>query len=363
MKNKTKYIINKLLKLFLIIFISIFIYEFYIDLQTQESEADITSEENDKNINSNSIEDVLENSFNSVVGISKLKNNGTSIFLMNASEDLGLGTGIIVSKKGYILTNQHVSGDSSCYVTLPSGNVSKATVIWSDKDIDLSIIKVSEKFKNCANLGNSENTKIGENVYAIGNPIGYEFQRTVTGGIISALNRTIKIQENDDYIYMSNLIQTDATINPGSSGGPLTDMSGNVIGINSVKITSAEGMGFAVPINIVKPIIEKLDSTGKFSEAYLGIFAYDSSIIPYMDSSIELKNGIYIEKINEDGPANGTELKVGDIITKIDDKAMNKMSDLQEYLYSKNPKDTINITINRKGKEKIISIELSEKTK
>ena len=361
MKRKSKYIIKRMFKLFLVVFISIFIYQFYINLQTQISEADIISDENDKDINSNSVEDVLENSFNCVVGISKLKDNGTSIFLMNASQDLGLGTGIVVSKNGYILTNQHVSGDSTCYVTIPTGNVAKAKVIWSDKDLDLSIIKVNQKFSNYANLGDSEEIKIGENVYAIGNPIGYEFQRTVTAGVISALNRTIKLEENNNYIYMSNLIQTDATINPGNSGGPLINKEGKIIGINSVKITSAESMGFAIPINIVKPIIEKIDSTGKFSEAYLGIFAYDSSIIPYMNKNINLKNGIYIEKINEDGPANGTELKVSDIITKIDDKEVTKMSDLQEYLYSKNPNDTINITINRNGKEKNISVQLEER--
>lgn len=362
MKNKSKYIIKKIFKLILIIFISIIIYEFYIDLQTQTSEADFMTEQNN-NINNNSIEDVLENSFNSVVGISRLKNNGSSVFLVNASKDLGLGTGIIVSKNGYILTNEHVSGDSTCYVTLLTGNVIKANVIWYDKDLDLSIVKVNEKFSNCANLGNSEEIKIGEGVYAIGNPIGYEFQRTVTSGIISALNRTIKFQENDDYIYMSNLIQTDATINPGNSGGPLINKEGEVIGINCVKITSAEGIGFAIPINIIKPIIEKLDLTGNFKEAYLGIFAYDSSVIKYMDSSLNLKNGIYVEKIDENGPANGTELKIGDIITKIDNKLVSKMSDLQEYIYTKNPKDIVNLTINRKGKEKIIKIELIERDK
>lgn len=360
MKNKIKYIIKKIFKLFLIIFITILIYQFYIDLQTQTSKADITID-NNKDINNNSITDILENSFNSVVGVSKLKDNGSSIFLMNAAQDLGLGTGIIVSKNGYILTNEHVSGSSSCYVTLPNGNVSKAKTVWSDKNLDLSIIKVNEKFDTCADLGNSDDIKIGEKVYAIGNPIGYEFQRTVTFGIISALNRTVKLEEESKYVYMSNLIQTDATINPGNSGGPLINENGKIIGINSIKITSADGMGFAIPVNIVKAIIQKLDSTGTFKEAYLGIFAYDSSIIPYMDSSIDLKNGIYIENIKEDGPAYGTELKVGDIITKIDDKIINKMSDLQEYLYSKNPKDIINITVNRKGKEKVISIELSEK--
>lgn len=361
MKKKTEYIIKKIFKLFLIVLITILVYGFYIDLQTQISEADISKEENDKN--KDSITDILETSFHSVVGISKLKNNGNSIFLVNANEELGLGTGIIVSKNGYILTNEHVSGSSSCYVTLPNGNVSKGKVIWSDKEIDLSIVKVEEKFSNYADIGDSEELKIGEEAYAIGNPIGYEFQRTVTSGIISALNRTIKLQEENDYIYMSNLIQTDATINPGNSGGPLVNKNGKVIGINSVKITSAEGIGFAIPINIVKPVIEKLNSTGTFNEAYLGIFAYDSSVIPYVDNTISIKNGVYIEKISENGPAYGTELKVGDIITKIDDKVINKMSELQEYIYSKNPGDTINLTVNRKNKEKIISIELSKKNK
>ena len=321
------------------------------------------------------------------VGISKLKDNGTSVFLMNAENDLGLGTGIIVSKKGYILTNEHVSGDRNCYVTMPNGNITKADVIWYDKNLDLSILKVNEKIESSANLGNSEDTKIGEEVYAIGNPIGYEFQRTVTYGVISALNRTIKLEENNDYVYMSNLIQTDATINPGNSGGPLINKQGQIIGINSVKITSADGIGFAIPINIVKPIIQKLDSTGKFEEAYLGIFTYDSAVIPYLNKSLNIKKGVYIEKIYEDGPAENSELKDGDIlkkgvyiekiyedgpaanselkdgdiITKIDETEINKMSELQEYLYSKNPNDKINILLNRNGKEKSINIELGKR--
>lgn len=360
--KKAKYIMKKMLKLFLIIFISVFIYAFYMNLQAMDNnEKEI--EQMPTDLNNNSVEDILENNFNSVVGISKLKDNGTSIFLMNAANDLGLGTGIIVSKKGYILTNEHVSGDKDCYVTMPNGNVTKAEVVWYDKNLDLSILKINEKINSYAYLGNSEDTKIGEEVYAIGNPIGYEFQRTVTFGIISALNRTIKLEENNDYVYMSNLIQTDATINPGNSGGPLVNKQGQVVGINSVKITSAEGMGFAIPINIVKPIIEKLDSNGKFEEAYLGIFTYDSAVIPYLNKNINIKNGIYIEKIYEDGPAYNSELKEGDIITKIDDRQINKMSDLQEYIYSKSSNENINITINRNGKEKNISLKLEKRDK
>ena len=358
--EKAKYILKKMLKLFCIIFISIFIYSFYMNLQAEEHDTSVI-ESKPKDLNNNSIEDILENNFNSVVGISRLKDNGTSVFLMNAANDLRLGTGIIVSKNGYILTNEHVSGDNNCYVTMPNGKVIKADVIWYDKNLDLSIIKVNEKIESFANLGNSDDSKIGEEVYAIGNPIGYEFQRTVTFGIISALNRTIKLEENNDYVYMSNLIQTDATINPGNSGGPLVNKKGQIIGINSVKITSADGIGFAIPINIVKPIIEKLNLSGKFEEAYLGIFAYDSSVIPYLNKDIEINKGVYIEKIYEDGPANQSELKEKDIITKIDNKEINKMSDLQEYLYTKNPNDKINIIIIRNGKEKNIDITLEKR--
>ena len=347
MKNKCKYIIKKITKLFLIIIITIVIYQLYINLQTQVSEADATTSKNNKDSNNNSITDTLENSFNSVVGVSKLKDNGTSVFLMNASQDLGLGTGIIVSKNGYILTNEHVSGSSSCYVTLSNGNVSKAKTIWSDDNLDLSIVKVNEKFNVSANLGDSNNIKIGESVYAIGNPIGYEFQRTVTAGIVSALDRTVKLEEDNNYIYMSNLIQTDATINPGNSGGPLIKPDGTVIAVNSVKITSADGIGFAVPINVIKPVVQKFVETGNFEEATIGIFAYDKNVIPYLNNGIKFENGIYVEEVTKNSSAENSDIKKGDIITKIDGKEINKMNELKEYIYTKNPGDEINLTILR----------------
>ena len=193
--------------------------------------------------------------------IIKVKNKGNTIFLKEGTSELGLGTGFIVTSEGYIVTNQHVSGDknSTCYVTLEDGRNYEATVVWADSDIDLSVVKINAKNLEFLKLGDSENIKIAQKVYAIGNPIGYEFQRTVTSGIISGLERTIKIEENDKNYYMENLIQTDATINLGNSGGPLINENGEVIGINSVKITTAEGIGFAIPINNVKPIIKKLE--------------------------------------------------------------------------------------------------------
>ena len=127
---------------------------------------------------------------------------------------------------------------STCYITLENGKVYNGNVIWSDEDIDLSIVKINAKMLKTITLGDSETVKVAQQVFAIGNPIGYEFQRTVTGGIISAVDRTIKIEEENNVSYMENLLQTDATINPGNSGGPLINLNGEVIGINTVKITS-----------------------------------------------------------------------------------------------------------------------------
>ena len=220
------------------------------------------------------IQEKIEQINHAVVGISKLRNTESTIFRTESTSELGLGSGILVSEKGYILTNAHVAGGkySNCYVTLDLGNQYKADVIWSDNNLDLAILKISGGLFPYAQIGNSEEIKIASEVYAIGNPIGYEFQKTVTKGIVSAKDRTIKFTENNQEIYMSNLIQTDATINPGNSGGPLINANGEVVGINTIKITSAEGIGFAVPINLVKPILAKLEQTNQFEEASLGIF-------------------------------------------------------------------------------------------
>lgn len=264
---------------------------------------------------------------------------------------------------GYILTNQHVCGNkySTCYVTLENGKLYSGNVVWADSAIDLAIVKINAKSLKNVKFGDSENIRVGEQVYAIGNPIGYEFQRTVTSGIISAVNRTIKIEENGTENYMENLIQTDATINPGNSGGPLINLNGEVIGVNTIKITSAEGIGFAVPINIIKPIVEKLVNNKEFEEAYLGIFGYDENVIPYLNSSIDFEGGVYIAQIVLDGPANGSGLKVGDIITKIDNTSINKMCELRQYIYSKNPNDEVTLYINRNNKEYSLKIKLGRK--
>lgn len=369
MKKKSHLFRNIIFFLILSILLLIFAYYLYITYNnieiTPEYDTSKVSTSDNAYFSTNEISnipDMLENVSNCVVGISKIKSHSNSIFSMNSLSDLGIGTGIIVSSNGYVLSNCHVTGEklSTCYVTLENGYTYDATVLWCNSELDLSISKINTTNLNYVKLGDSSKVKSGENVYAIGNPIGYEFRRTITSGIISATNRTIRIEENDSISYMTDLIQTDASINPGNSGGPLILSTGEVIGINSVKITSAEGIGFAVPINVVKPVIEKYVSTDSFDEAYLGIYAYNKEIIPYISSS-NVPNGIYIASINEDSPAYSSGIKVGDIITSIDDKSFNNMIELREYIFRKNPGDNISINISRGYITKNFNIVLGSK--
>lgn len=368
-KGKTKEYIKTIIIVILLAIISVLLYNMYINIDISNYETSeyksskIQQTANVEETTTQDVTNVIEKASESVVGISKLQDNGSSIFLKNSTSELAIGTGIIISEDGYILTNQHVSGNkySTCYVTLPNGKEYNANVIWADEDIDISIIKINAKGLTTANIGDSDKIKVGNQVYAIGNPIGFEFQRTVTSGIISAKDRTIKIEDEQKLTYMEDLIQTDATINLGNSGGPLIKSDGTVIGINTVKITTAEGIGFAIPINIVKPIISKIIEKGTFEEANIGIFAYDKEVIPYLDSNLKFDNGIYVAQVNIDGPASKSGLKEGDIITKIDNIELNKMSELRSYIYLKSPNEEINLTVLRNNKKINISVKLGKK--
>ncbi len=334
-------------------------------VQSTIKEQTVESEEE----NSKKVADVIEETTEKVVGISKLKNAGSTILSKSTENELGLGTGIIVSENGYILSNEHVTGSkfSKCYITLENGSNYDGTVVWSDTDLDLSITKINAKNLKYVELGDSSKIRVGETVYAIGNPIGFEFRRTVTSGIISAKNRTIKLEEENKSSYMTDLIQTDATINPGNSGGPLIYPNGQVIGINTVKISSAEGIGFAIPINIVKPIVESLKNTEDFQEATIGIYAYDKEVVPYLNSNsgsnsnLQLEKGIYVAQITKNGPADNTELKEGDIISSIDSRELNTMNDLREYVYTKKPGEQVIMQIRRGKINKEITLVLGKK--
>lgn len=378
MKKKKKMSNVKRALIIFVILLTIWIFGFYIYITYKNIEIDenrytaqkVQSTLNEQTVekaeeNSKKVADIIEETTQKVVGISKLKNAGNSILSKSTESELGLGTGLIVTEDGYILSNEHVTGSkySKCYITLENGENYDGTVVWSDTDIDLSITKINAKNLSYVNLADSNQIRVGETVYAIGNPIGFEFRRTVTSGIISAKNRTIKIEENDKQAYMTNLIQTDATINPGNSGGPLIYPNGEVIGINTVKISSAEGIGFAIPINIVKPIIESFKNTGNFEEATIGIYAYDKEVIPYLSNNLNnnFQKGIYVAQITKNGPLDNTELKEADIINSIDGKELNTMNDLREYIYTKKPNEEVILQISRGKISKEIRLVLGKK--
>ncbi len=370
-QNKIKRNIAIIIICTIIIITLIYLYDTYQKIEINNSNYEtkkVQSTINEQTVentieNSKTVADVLENTMESVVGISKLKDNGISIFSSNNETLLGLGTGLIVTESGYILSNEHVTGSkySTCYITLENGKKYDGKVVWSDTDLDLSITKIDAKGLKYITLGDSSNIKVGESVYAIGNPIGFEFRRTVTSGIISAKNRSIKLEENNNISYMSDLIQTDATINPGNSGGPLIYPNGEVIGINTVKISSAEGIGFAIPINVVKGVIESFKNTGSFEQTTIGIYAYDKDVIPYLNSNINFSEGIYIAEITKNGPAESAGLKQGDIITEIDSKKLSTMNDLREYIYTKKVGDIVNLQISRGKINRSIDVTLGKK--
>lgn len=371
--NKRKFLKKIIItEVILFVFVGIFfLYKMYQNIEitdnyiVEKNKVSTINEQNVEKIYDKSIStaDMIENVSKSVCGISKLSNAGKSVLSMATETELGLGTGIIVSSDGYILSNSHVTGErfSTCYVTIEEKDTYKGTVVWSDSELDLSLIKIKDNNYLPAKIGNSGKIRVGETVYAIGNPIGYQFRRTVTSGIISALNRTIKLQENDEDVYMSDLIQTDATINPGNSGGPLINTKGEVIGVNSVKITSAEGIGFSIPIDVIKPVVDSFTTKGSFEEANLGIFVFDESVSKYLNLKNRFSSGIYIAQIIKGGPTDGKGLKEGDIIIKIDDKYLNTINDLRQYIFTKKPGDKVVLNINKGKYTKDIEITLGKK--
>lgn len=306
---------------------------------------------------------VAQNAIRSVVGISVLKADGGSVFENSPAQKWGVGTGIIASAKGYIITNHHVAGglNKRIVISLSDGRTIDGITVWADQVLDLAVVKINLPNLTALPMGDSNTAQIGETVIAIGNPLGLQFQSTVTSGIVSALNRTIKIDTDNGANFMEDLIQTDASINPGNSGGPLLNTRGQIIGINTVKVTSAEGIGFAVPINVVKGVIRQFDDRGEFIDPYIGIFAYDREVMPYVDSSVGITKGIYVSNIDDNGPAAKAGLKVGNVIISIDGNEVNTMAQFRSYLYSKRPGETVTLRVQTDGSTQDVSVTLAAK--
>ncbi|MGE5457862.1 MAG: Do family serine endopeptidase [Methanococcaceae archaeon] len=280
-------------------------------------------------------------------------------------EELGSGSGVIISEDGYILTNNHVvENASTVQVKLFDKRTLDATVVGTDPQTDLAVIKIDAGNLQAAYLGNSDDIKVGQWVMAIGNPMS--LASTVTAGIISAKDRNINILNRDNSgTGIEDFIQTDAVINPGNSGGALVDLSGSVIGINSAIATGGSGTyigyGFAIPINLAKTVSKELIATGKVNRGYIGvqIQAVDPSTARAV--GLDKTRGVIVQSIVENGAAAKADIKETDIILKVDGKEVNEPNQLQSLIAQKTAGTTVNLTIWRDGKEMNRSVVLKSR--
>lgn len=289
---------------------------------------------------------VATKSVSTVVGITTLQ--GGNSFLNTPVE--GLGSGVVVDSNGYILTNSHVVGDGNVNrinVLFEDGNQLPGSLLWNDSLLDLAVVKVDGAGFDVAELGNSDLLQVGELAVAIGNPLGLEFQRTVTSGVISGLHRSIRISPS---AVMEDLIQTDASINNGNSGGPLLNSQGQVIGINTAKVQGGEGLGFAIPINLVKPIIENVIDDGSYNSVYIGFTGMD---LEYYERrygvDFDAVSGVVIDGIIPDSPASNAGLAAEDVILEMDDEPIESMSTLRRLLLGYTIGDSAKLLVNRQG--------------
>lgn len=300
----------------------------------------------------------------SVVGVT-VRSVSNTVFGGTSTSD-SEGSGIIYTADGYIVTNYHVIEDaisnqsiSKVYVTLPNSDEEiEASIIGADSVTDIAVIKIQKEGLSAATFDDSNNLKVGELVVAIGNPLGRELAGSITVGYVSALNRTLT---SNGRTY--KLLQTDAAINPGNSGGALVSSSGKVIGINTVKIgaTDVEGIGFAIPSNIAKPIVDELIKNGKIVRPYIGISGI--SLDDNMAKRYNLVKGVYVAKIESSSAAYNAGIKVGDVIVKIDDKEITTIEELNEIKNSKSVGDAVKITVYRDGKNTEINVKLDSDDK
>jgi serine protease Do len=284
----------------------------------------------------------------------------------------GVGSGIAIDNLGHILTNYHVVDHARrLKVTLYDGRTFNAKIIGTDKLTDLAVLKIEHDSNNSssntnnnsdnkaidsipsAELGDSDNLKVGQIVIAVGNPFGLTGGPTVTTGIISSLNRNIEFEDG-----VLELVQTDAAINPGNSGGPLVNTNGEVIAINTAKIPYAHGIGFAVPVNTAKTILQQLIENGKVNRPWLGIttIKINNRIARYY--RLPTNEGALVVKVEEYSPASDSGIRPGDIIEEIDEKRIEEITELSSRIKHKNVNEQTLLSVNRYGRRFTISVTL-----
>ena len=305
-------------------------------------------------------EDVLVNSVDkiskSVVNIASVRMLHDQLFRVFPVE--GVGSGVVIDEKGYILTNNHVIDDAErLKVTLTDGRVLRGKVVGNDEMTDLAVIKVeAEQPLPAAELGNSDDLKAGQIVMAIGNPFGLTGGPAVTAGIVSSLNRSIRARSG-----VLELIQTDAAINPGNSGGPLVNTKGEVIAINTANMPYAQGIGFAVPINTAKLILKELIEKGRVTRPWIGVASM--KVTPQLARyyGLPASEGALIAKVEPYSPADDAGLRKGDIIEGIDGSRVEDPSQIASHVRKRHVNDQLTLTVNRYGRQLQVPIKVDER--
>ncbi len=302
----------------------------------------------------NAIEKVSKN----VVNIASVRMVTDQLFRVFPIE--GVGSGIIIDNHGHVLTNYHVVDHARrLKITLHDGKTFNAKVIGTDKLTDLAVLEIENHDNNAidsipsAELGDSDNLKVGQLVIAVGNPFGLTGGPTVTTGIISSLNRNIEFEDG-----ILELVQTDAAINPGNSGGPLVNINGEVIAINTAKIPYAHGIGFAVPVNTAKTILHELIQYGKVNRPWLGISTINITNRIARYYRLPTNEGALVVKVEEYSPAADAGIRLGDIIEEIDEKRIEEITEISSRIKKKKANENTLLSVNRYGRRFYISVTL-----
>lgn len=318
------------------------------------------------------VTDVVSKVANSVVGVTNLQTVRDIWSSSEMTRETGTGSGVIYKKvdgKAYIVSNHHVVEDAEMLeITFDDGTKTDGRLVGSDMWTDLAVIEIdSASVEAIADFGDSDSLKRGETVIAIGNPLGLGFSGSVTVGVVSGKDRSIPIDFNEDGIvdWHADVLQTDAAINPGNSGGALMNLAGQLIGINSMKITqeSVEGIGLAIPINLAVPIIEKLEEHGEVIRPTMGVTLLDLSIIPLQEqrSVLQLpekvKAGVVINEILSNTAAQAADVRQYDVIVEMDGEKIDDVVSLRKHLYTiKEVGDTLMLKVYREGQ--LLEIEM-----
>ena len=269
----------------------------------------------------------------------------------------GIGSGVIIDSSGYILTNNHVIEDAErIQVSLTDGRVLKGRLVAADPSSDIAVVKVEAQDLKAAELADSGQLKVGQVVLAVGNPFGLSGGPTVTSGVVSAVNRHIQSERG----ILEGLIQTDAAVNPGNSGGPLVDIRGKVIGVNTAIIPFAHGIGFAIPMNNARKIAEDIMQYGRVVRPWLGVVGMDvtGGLANYYNLGVD--SGVLVTQVATDSPAYEAGLNAGDVITALNGSQITNTAELVKEVRAKQVGSKTSLTVVRRGATYNISLVLIE---